>query len=633
MSLSGSQRYNFEELRDHINNALLNEQMPDKLYKSVDGFLRIINAIVITKGDNWAAQVLDENGKPLLTPEEQAKFTDVFKPYIDDIINFFSSDKNDDEMVGGTTQYPLPIQSPGTVPMAVPIQSPGTVPMAVPIQSPGTMPMAVPVQSPGTMPMAVPVQSQYPPMAVPVQSPGTMPMAVPIQSQYPSMAVPIQSPGTKEQSVLTSIKSSMSGMGDIYSKIMERINKIDTRVNDYASRYGILKLEMDHDVEPDIGLPIPQPIIIPPPFTPITPVLTVLSKIKIPFRTIITTIYLILDITRLALGSSGSNKGRKILSILVALLELLRGDWKKAILTSIGFFGMTPMLAGQLVKVFLTVIRTLSPDIQISDIFNPLDIVKSFLVGLLLSIFQVTAPAIIRKPLIESLKKIAERKAQIDITLGKVNLPSRPDYLSPSWNDLNNIQAVIADKVYVCSCEFRELVSAVNNSTIIKVVLEILRIPVTEEMIQETCGMDKCDKFATLMVKEGQRLTMPSSEAQIPLAHSIQPSAAQGLPIYGVNPHSTPQAIPIALEQAQPAQPSYPPSYRRTINNSRPIRRNNSHVIAAPAVQPQPQPEQVQQSPLEPQTNIMIKGGSKLLGNRPVRRKRTPTSHISSNSI
>ena len=62
--------------------------MPDKLYKSVDGILRIINTILITKGDNWASQVLDENRKPLLTPEEQAKFTNVLKPHIDSIINF-----------------------------------------------------------------------------------------------------------------------------------------------------------------------------------------------------------------------------------------------------------------------------------------------------------------------------------------------------------------------------------------------------------------------------------------------------------------------------------------------------------------------------------------------------------------
>ena len=136
-------------------------------------------------------------------------------------------------------------------------------------------------------------------------------------------------------------------------------------------------------------------------------------------------------------------------------------------------------------------------------------------------------------------------------------------------------------------------------------------------MIQETCGMGKCDNFATLMVKEGQEQAIPSSEAQIPLAQTIPPSAAQGLPIYGVNPHSTPQAMPIVSEQAQPAKPSYPPSYRHTINNSRPIRRNNSHIIAAPAAQPQPEqvqhPEQqLQQSDqLEPQSQKkeIIKGG------------------------
>ena len=498
MSLSGSQRYNFEELRELIDNALLNDQMPDKLYKSVDGFLRIIDTILSTKGNNWAAQILDENGNQLLTPEEQAKFTDVFKPYTESIINFFNSNTSDDEMVGGT------------------------------------------------MPVTVAPVTVAPVTVAPVT---VAPVTVAPVTVAPVTVAPV-----------------ISGMGDMYSKIMKRINSIDTRVNEYASNYGILKLEKDYDIESNIGLPIPQPIIIPPPFTPITPVLTVLSKIKIPFRTIITTIYLILDITRLSLGSSGSNKGRKILSILVALLELLRGDWKKAIFTSIGFFGMSPMLAGQLVKVFLTVIRTVSPDIQISDIFNPLNIVKSFTVGLLLSIFQVTTPDIIRKPLIESLKKIAERKAEIDKTLGIVGLPSRPDYLSPTWSDLNNLQAVISDKVYVCSCEFRELVSAVNNSTIIKIILELLRIPVSEEMIQETCGMGKCNNFATLMVKEGQERTMPSMGSQ-----------------------------------QEQAQQSYPPRRRHNRQNSRNSRIHNSRIIAAPPregpEQPHPKPEQPQPQP------------------------------------
>jgi len=422
MSLSGSQRYNFNELRENIDNALLNEEMPDKLYKSVDGFSRMINAILTTKGDNWATHVLDENGKPLLTSEEQVKFTDLFKPYKESINNFFNSDKRDDdnEITGGA-----------------------------------------------------------------------------------------------------------AGIDDVYTKIINSINNVDSIVNDYASKYGVLKLEKEHDLESNIGMP-PFTGPLPPPFTPATPVLMVLSKIKVPFRTIITIIYLILDITRIAMGSAGSNIGRKILSVLVALLELLRGDWKKAILTAMGFYGMSPMLTGQLLKVFLTVFRMLSPDIQKNIIFGPLNIIKSLIVGLLLSIFQVTAPAFIRKPLIESLNKIAERKAQIDGTLADVGLPERPDYLSPSWNDLNNIQAVISDKVYICSCEFRDLVKAVDNSTIIKIVLQILRIPVTKEMIIETCGKEECKTFSTLIVKEG--IDAKSGEQIVPVVTPAVPIIPTAIP-------------------------------------------------------------------------------------------------------
>lgn len=433
MSLSGSQRYNFDELRENINNALLNEEMPEKLYKSVDGISKMIYSILTSKDDKWATQVLDENGKPLLTSEEQVQFTDVFKPYTESINNFFSSDKRDDdnEITGGA-----------------------------------------------------------------------------------------------------------SGIDDVYTKIINSINNVDSIVNDYASKYGVLKLEKEHDLESNIGMP-PFTGPLPPPFTPATPVLIVLSKIKVPFRTIITIIYLILDIARIAMGSAGSNIGRKILTILVALLELLRGDWKKAILTAMGFYGMSPMLTGQLLKVFLTVFRMLSPDIQKNILFGPLNIIKSLIVGLLLSIFQITAPAFIRKPLIDSLNKIAERKAQIDGTLADVGLPERPDYLSPSWNDLNNIQAVISDKVYICSCEFRDLVKAVENSTIIKIVLQILRIPVTKEMITETCGKEECKTFSTLIVKEG--IDAKSGEQIIPAA--IPAAIPVATPIPAVTP-ITP-AVPI----------------------------------------------------------------------------------------
>jgi len=432
MSLSGSQRYNYDELKEHIDNALLNDKMPDNLYKSVDGISRIIHSIFTTKGNNWPAHVLDDNGKPLLTSEEQTKFTDVFKPYTESIINFFNDDKRLDD---------------------------------------------------------------------------------------------------NEMSESATIKGATiggaAGIDDVYTKIIDRIKSVDNTVNEYASKYGVLKLEKEYDLKPDIGLPIPQPLVLPPPFTPATPIVSLLARIKIPFRTIVTTIYLILDITRLAMGSAGSNIGRKILSILVALLELLRGDWKKAILTGMGFYGMSPMLTGQLLKVFLTVFRMLSPDIQNNIVFAPLDIGKSLITGILLSIFQVTAPAFIREPLIENLNKIAARKAEIDGKLASIGKPERPDYLSPNWNDLNNIQAVFSDEKYICSCQGRELIKTVNKSFIIRNILQMLRIPTSEDMITLKCGSEACKDFSKLMVTDGT--TIPSAEMPS-VVPSVVPSVAP-LPI------------------------------------------------------------------------------------------------------
>jgi hypothetical protein len=468
MNLSGSQKYNFEELRNHINDTLLNIQMPDKLYKSVDGILRIINTILITKGDNWASQVLDENRKPLLTPEEQAKFTNVLKPHIESIINFFDSDK----MLGGG------------------------------------------------------------------------PLSV---TEMTDVATP-------------------SGIDDVYSTLINRIGNINSTVNNYASKYGILKLEKEHDIDDDVKI-MPKPVntaisqgvlgLSTMAGFPIAPPVTmdVLSKIKIPFRTIIFTIYLILDIARLAIGITGPAIGRKIMSILLAGLELLRGDWKKAILTIIGYYGMIPMLIGQLFKAFLTLFRMLSPDIQNNIIFGSLDVGKSFIIGILLSIFQVTAPAQIRKPLIDILDKIAKRKAEIDGTLESTSLPERPEYLSPNWNDLNNIQAVLSDKAYICSCEGRQLVAAVNNAAIIRIILEILRIPISEDMITQKCGKEDCKDFVTTVVQEGvDKINKPSVMPSVmpSVTPSVMPSVTPPLQKdIGVTPTATAIATAKAKEKSK----------------------------------------------------------------------------------
>ena len=458
MNVSGAQRYNFDELKEQFNVQLLDKNMPERLYKSTDGIVRIFNAIIKTKGNDWAAKVLNNEGNPLLSQEEQYKFTEVFKPYLESIIEFVG-DK--DEIVGG----------------------------------------------------------QYKPDMSKLTGMSSNFLKTKVAQATNKFPIPPFNP------------AQMPGVDDIYTKVINRIGNLNSTVNNYASKYGVLKLEKEYDLEPDIRV-IPEPAALAisegvfglstSAGFPILPNITldVLSKIKVPFRTIIFVIYLSLDIARITMGVVGVPIARKILSILVAILELLKGDWKKAILSLIGYYGMTPMLIGELLKVGIISFKMLAPQVQHSIIFGTLDATKSLIVGLLLSIFQVTAPEEVRLPLIGVLEKIAQHKSKIDGVLQNIGLSARPDYLSPSWNDLNNIQAVMSDKDYICSCEFEELVNAVNNTAIIRIVLQILRIPVSKEMIEFQCGKEPCKDFIPRVVTKAKERNEQDLKDKAPFSAS-----------------------------------------------------------------------------------------------------------------
>ena len=443
MNVSGAHRYNFEQLREQVNDELLNKDMPNKLYKSTNGIFRVIDAIVKTHGeDGWAAQVSDDDGKELLTPDEQVKFTKALKPYIESILDFFNQPNTFD---GGAEYTPNIPQLSGL--------SDNFIKSKLSHITGNNMPEEDPEQ--------------------------------------------------------------MFGIDDVYSKIVNRINKIDNVVNDYASKYGVLKLEKEHDLEPDPRI-IPQAAaaVIAEGVTalsaaagvPIPPTVTMdaLSKVKIPFRLIISGIYLALDVSRIVMAVSDRTMARKMLSIVLSILELLRGDWKKATLSFIGYYGTTPLFIGEILKAYLSLYRQLSPQLQESIVFGSLDATKSLFIGMLLSIFQVTAPEEIRLPLIGILEKIAQKKAELDGSLEEAGLSARPDYLAPTFEDLNNLQAVMSDKAFLCSCEFEDLIKIVNKTTIIKIILQILRIPVTEQYRELKCGKEVCKPLITSIVNEAK---------------------------------------------------------------------------------------------------------------------------------
>ena len=464
--------YDLEMLRRQMGTELSSQFFITRLHQSVDGILRIMDAIRKTKGEQWADHVLDSNGKELLTPEEKAQFTAAAKPLVPYIVEFFGK-----KTIGGADEV---------------------------------------------------IPPSYEPIDV-------AELADMTQEELDAKRGTV---GTTGQTV---DPEKMAGIDNIYEKVVDRVGRISDFMNEYASKYGVLRLEKEHDLEPDIRL-VPEPVaqvISKGTFAltsaigmPILPqaTMSVLEKLKVPFRLLTFIIYLVLDVARISANIAGNDEQRKMLSMVVSLLDLLKGDWKKAILSFMGYYGSTPFFVGQMGKLYLTLFEMLSPTIQQSMIYGTLDTTKSFMIGVLLTVFQVTAPESMRLPLIGMLEKIAKKKAEIDGTLVDAGLSAREDHFAPTFDDFNNIQSLMDDPEFICSTEFETLIEQVNQSAVINMILQILRIPVTKEFRAYRCGTKPSRPFLTLIVnkakerKEQQERAgqdMSSDDLQMPVSGAM----------------------------------------------------------------------------------------------------------------
>jgi hypothetical protein len=305
----------------------------------------------------------------------------------------------------------------------------------------------------------------------------------------------------------------------------------------------------------------------------------------IPPRFIIFLIYYVLDITRVALSVSGNETGRKLLSIIVSILDLVRGDWKKAILTFVGYYGSSPLLIGQALKTYLTVIQMLSPTIQLKIPYFMYDSAKSILFGILLSVIQIGAPKPIRDQLEKMLTTLRGVKNDLDTRLEEQipRLSQRPDYFNVDFSNLNDLQAVLDDPVYICSKEHGEAIndllkSAGKNKAMIEMMLDLMRYPHTSGMKQYLCEEKgtkpyvdllvdealKRDKIALALVPEkasaSAKVPAPAS-AKVPASASVPVPASAKVPVPPPISRGGTRITKRVLRSSKSPPPVPPPSY------------------------------------------------------------------------
>jgi len=397
MSLS-----NIDQIQKEAN-KLLSGETSEQLYQSVEGITRLFEAIIKTDGNEWAAHVLNEEGNPLLTPEEQRRFTNLLEPFLPAILSFFKGEQR-----GGETIAPPSYNNAKQNTAAPPSYNNATQNTAAP----------PPSYNNAKQNMAAPPPPSYNNTAQNTVAPP--PPSYNNNAKQNTVASSNQKNNVKQNTVAPSNQKNNAkqntvapppsynnnvkqntvapsnqknnaalqsnekqntkyGVDNLYGSFFNKINAINSTVNGYASQYGILKYEKEADHK--YNLKAPAALRIEYPF---------LEPLYIPLRTLVYLIQLLIDVLRVSAGMSGKDQSRKILSIAASILDLLRGDWKKAILSLIGYYGTTPMLVGEIGKIYLTVFRTFSPTLQRRFTYGTLDATKSLIVGFLLSIFQIS---------------------------------------------------------------------------------------------------------------------------------------------------------------------------------------------------------------------------------------------------
>ena len=283
----------------------------------------------------------------------------------------------------------------------------------------------------------------------------------------------------------------------LFETVINKMNSLNEWSEKFASENGILGMEKDADESEDYQ---PLSLVTLIPYVGQNPVGVAISKTPVPFRLLVFIGYSILDMVRILFYTSGidSPRIRQLLSIGMAVLDILKGDWKGSLLDLAGVLSNSGVLVGFIMKTCLHIFGLMSTDLQDEFTFVVFKGIKSILIGFALKMFQITAPLAIRQPIIENLKLLATKSINVDNALLTVNLPKRKPFYSPDYSDMPSVLATIRDPTIVCTNEYQTLMEPASKSIFLSFALQLANIPMKQ-------GDKACEKLTGTVIKRGYR--------------------------------------------------------------------------------------------------------------------------------
>jgi hypothetical protein len=306
-------------------------------------------------------------------------------------------------------------------------------------------------------------------------------------------------PNVKASATGTLIKPTINpedlSLDRTFWKVRDVIKSIDEQVKNFSRELGPFRFFYDKD-RADFELPIPIPLPAPP--------FVKIEKFPVNPRAVPVLIGLVIETIRLifSVGPLSNDITRKVLSLVLGLIDFLKGDWKQGILSMIGFFGETPLLAGLVGKVFLNLLDLIAPDIQERITMDIYQSGKSMCIGFMLWGFANFAPKFLRdiaRKQFDALKKIVAdsngKIEDIESSMQKslqpaglqLKLKEIPEDFVPTFDDMQNLQAIVRQPTIYCSKEFQEAIEPLRKIPPMRLVLELMNIPTDPQTLAFEC--------------------------------------------------------------------------------------------------------------------------------------------------
>lgn len=315
-----------------------------------------------------------------------------------------------------------------------------------------------------------------------VQSGGVVP-SMPIIPTSKGLVQPKQMPGMVAGLEINPKDISLDAM---FWKAKNFIESLDEQAHRFSREMGPFKFFYDSPI--DLRIPLPY-----------------LSAIPIPPRVIPLLLEVVVESVRVicGLGPMSNDLVRKILSVVLAIIDVSKGNWKHAILSIAGFFGKNPMIAGLIGKVFLTALQKIAPDILNTLIFTKYQSMKSFLIGSAIWVVTTFSPDLVRKSISKSLDKLSGPEGPLGKARGIIEkkMASDPKYevrfkdvlasLTLSFDDLQNLQMIARQPAIMCSKDFQEALDGVRMVPPLRLVFELFNIPTDPDTVEYVCGQFK----------------------------------------------------------------------------------------------------------------------------------------------